>query len=127
MGQAWFASSANSERVKVKLTKVAGNLVALSNDVIGRPSLIDSGSDKAFDLIQRWLNECIQDHDLCRQTLTSSLIDEVVEPLLPRRVLDVSGENPRLLDTALTTMPHRGYYVALSHCWGQSPSLITTS
>lgn len=107
--------------------RLKDSLAALSHDIIGRPSLIDSGSDKAFGLIRRWLNECIQNHDLCQQTLKSSLIDEAVEPLLPRRIIDISGENPRLLDTALSTMCHRGHYVALSHCWGRFPTLITTS
>lgn len=47
--------------------------------------------------------------------------------MLTRRVLNVRGENPQLLDTALSDGPHHGHYAALSHCWGHSPPLITKS
>lgn len=101
-------------------------MAACSNDVVGRPPLSDSGSEAAFGLISRWSHNCIQEHHLGRQTLSAFEIDGKMEPLLPRRVIDIHRANPRVLDTATSAGPHRGHYAALSHCWGQSPPLITT-
>lgn len=44
-------------------------------------------------------------------------------PTLPRRVIDVGGDQLRLF------VPHdgtTGYWVALSHCWGQTNTFKTT-
>jgi hypothetical protein len=66
---------------------------------------IDASSDVSIGLIKGWLRECDECHEACHQ---------IKPPKLPTRVIDVSGEVPRLVAT-------RGIsdeYIALSHCWG---------
>jgi hypothetical protein len=87
-------------------------------DIIGRPSLPSSDSPEAFDLVEQWMNTCLIKHHACRESLSGTLIDENVPPVLPSRIVyvgkPVQGLSPRLLETA----GRRGHYIALSHCWG---------
>ncbi|KAJ9644074.1 hypothetical protein H2199_003942 [Coniosporium tulheliwenetii] len=53
-------------------------------------------------------------------------IDDTAQPEMPRRVLDVSDEKVRLIDTSLDGEPRTGHYAALSHCWGPKQLLTTT-
>lgn len=63
------------------------------------------------------MEHCNQNHSLCQTDRTPGHLGE----LLPRRVLDLSGGQIRLIETE----GRRGHYVALSHCWGKKLLLTT--
>jgi len=54
--------------------------------------------------MKEWINNCRDKHQLCVQA----------ESPLPTRVLDLSGDDPVLVDTAGKAAP----YTILSYCWG---------
>lgn len=64
------------------------------------------------------MHTCLTKHAACKETLSSTVVDETSAPVLPTRVIYIGYSNavisPRLLETNGT----RGHYVALSHCWG---------
>lgn len=71
-------------------------------------------------VIREWLSDCDKNHSTCR----GEWYGPNSQPeILPRRVLDLSGENVRLLESS---PGQRGHYVALSHCWGKKQLLTTT-
>ena len=59
-----------------------------------------------FELISTWLKQCSEGHELCQQASP---------PKLPLRVIDVSRDDPFLLETD----GQSGHYFALSYCWGK--------
>ncbi|KAL2072773.1 hypothetical protein VTL71DRAFT_12116 [Oculimacula yallundae] len=68
---------------------------------------------------KRHMDECIKSHAVC------TAIKRVAQP---RRLIDVGleiTENPRLVlvETEEQTAP----YITLSHCWGQNPTMLTTT
>jgi hypothetical protein len=75
--------------------------------------IVDTSSEEAHDLVKGWLTTCSKTHEACGIPPSSAL---------PRRVLDVSGSEVRLLETQGRKAP----YVTLSHCWGrQSVTRVT--
>jgi hypothetical protein len=65
------------------------------------------------------MNTCLIKHQACWESLSGTVIDENIPPVLPSRVIYVGkpavmDSSPRLLETA----GRRGHYAALSHCWG---------
>ncbi|KAG4428022.1 hypothetical protein IFR05_016494 [Cadophora sp. M221] len=70
-------------------------------------------NEGSFALMFRWLETCVETHERCKQT----------EVVLPKRVLDLRGENPVLVLGNDRKEP----YAALSHCWGKKPLLRTTT
>ncbi|PPQ68506.1 hypothetical protein CVT26_003445, partial [Gymnopilus dilepis] len=70
------------------------------------------------EIIKSWVKDCDENHPLC-QANRNTRDGEI----LPKRVLDVSGSQIRLVET---TSRQRGHYVALSHCWGKEQLLTTT-
>jgi len=54
----------------------------------------------------------------------SELLHELTIPYLPTRYIDVTSNPPRLQEALSGS---RGYYIALSHCWGQSKPFVTTT
>ena len=73
---------------------------------------MDTSSYAAVELAKSWLGACIQRHEGCA-------IPERTP--LPRRVLDISNHRVRLRETN----GKMGSYVALSHCWGPKPIVMT--
>lgn len=67
-------------------------------------------NDALFDVVRSWMENCHKRHKVCAPTLGNDA------PLLPNRVIDVTqdGLDPRLV----ISEGQRGYYAALSHCWG---------
>jgi hypothetical protein len=61
---------------------------------------------------------CLQHHDECTLSLSETKIDEAVEPILPPRVIDVPRMQTPQKVKLFETQGARGYYTALSHCWG---------
>ena len=81
---------------------------------LGFPVLPKSGDEIHFKLIRAWLQDCDDNHYLCRRNPKSS-----TKP--PTRVIDVrvdKGKDPGYV--RLNLDPHKqGDYIALSHCWGK--------
>ena len=69
------------------------------------------------------MNICDSDHPNCRLGVDGSLVEE--PPQLPTRVIDVGGEGqpPRLI----ISNGVRSNYMTLSHCWGSSRWVATTT
>src|SRR5436190_9880944 len=80
-----------------------------------KPPLL-SDQDETFTMLNRWLSYCRENHPKCSKG--------ALQPL-PTRVMDVKddGSEPSLL----LTNGQLGQYIALSHCWGSSPLLSTTT
>lgn len=67
-------------------------------------------------------------HDICRETLSGTIIDESAAPNLPTRVVRVGSPGEGVCPQLFETQGERGQYIAFSHCWG-SPAhrpLMTT-
>ncbi|KAI0869859.1 heterokaryon incompatibility protein-domain-containing protein [Hypoxylon argillaceum] len=80
------------------------------------PPGLDIGSERAFEKARQWLKACCKKHSACESSKKSPL---------PTRVIDVSGEILRLIDTRAEGLEH-GKYVTLSYCWG-GPQPVTTT
>lgn len=68
--------------------------------------------DRTLENVQRWLEYCGHRHRFCQQE---------TEPLLPKRVIDVSGEQPHL---HVSIDGEKGAYVCLSHRWGRPEAIL---
>jgi hypothetical protein len=75
----------------------------------------DSGSSRSLDLAAAWVRECVDEHPNCGGSSGT----------LPTRVLDAgaSGDVVKLIETNAS----EGTYAALSYCWGNSSSNLTTT
>ncbi|KAK5627655.1 hypothetical protein RRF57_003370 [Xylaria bambusicola] len=80
------------------------------------PPGLDIGSERAFEKARQWLKTCCNKHSTCPSPKRSPL---------PTRVIDVSAETLRLIDTQEEGLKH-GMYVTLSYCWG-GPQPVTTT
>lgn len=74
-----------------------------------------TGSPAGFELASFWLRRCISEHGKCRKASVEKPL-----PFVPTRLLDVSNDQVRLIETGDgTSMKDKDRrYVALSHCWG---------
>ncbi|KAJ8132628.1 hypothetical protein O1611_g1003 [Lasiodiplodia mahajangana] len=81
-----------------------------------QPPGLDIGSERAFEKARQWLKTCCNKHSACSGSKGSPL---------PTRVIDVSGEKVRLVDTRAEGLK-REKYVTLSYCWG-GPQPVTTT
>ncbi|KAG5787606.1 hypothetical protein H9Q69_013320 [Fusarium xylarioides] len=77
----------------------------------------DVTSPETWDMVRRWIGDCINDHEDCKA------VNE--DRPFPTRVVSVGDEDtePHLL---IPTSDDRGRYIALSHCWGDVMPLKTT-
>lgn len=81
----------------------------------------NTGSSKSMELARLWIQTCRDTHDKC-----ASYCGNVV-PQLPTRVLDVGQPGSSSDPSLYLSHGQTGSYVALSHCWGKSQPIITTS
>lgn len=66
--------------------------------------------------MEKWLKQCLQEHESCRTNPIS---------VLPSRILDLRSNEP---DVVLCEPKHKkAGYVCLSHCWGDVRDLTTTT
>lgn len=83
----------------------------------------DSTSRTNFELIQKWLTDCTEGHDLCQRRH-----QYISSP--PKRLIyigDHCDDTIRLIDTAsILQNGNIPAYTSLSHCWGHSNHLTTT-
>ena len=82
-----------------------------AQNVVSTP-ILDTSSYSAVKLVRGWMQECLSKHEEC------SISNEV---LLPSRLLDVSNHRVKLVSTE----GQEGFYLALSHCWGPKPIVMT--
>lgn len=73
--------------------------------------------EQNITLLESWIQGCLKNHPKCQA-------EDV--PLLPKRVIDI-GTSPADEITLHETNSHRAFYTALSHQWGKSQLLTTTS
>jgi hypothetical protein len=74
------------------------------------------------ELIQEWMNNCVQSHDTCRTSFAGELLDERRLTVLPRRLIQTFMSKDGLIQTSPRLIQpdqnFAGSYVTLSHCWG---------
>lgn len=87
--------------------------LGLKRKVASRPD-----SEECFDLARAWLLDCATTHPHCRRP------DNVP---LPTRVIDVGSKDGSQEPALVIPGSACGKYATLSHCWGKSERLVTTS
>jgi hypothetical protein len=80
-------------------------------EIIGNTSCAE-----ALALAKKWISNCDETHEDCRQDNTS---------LLPTRVLDLEDPNAGDKISLYTTANEPARYICLSHCWGNQNLLKT--
>jgi hypothetical protein len=79
----------------------------------------DPASAESIDRVRGWLHDCRKNHAACQQAKPDP-------PELPTRVIDVGSahgsEDPYLYESG----GQQADYIALSHCWGKNPVIMTT-
>lgn len=76
-------------------------------------------SAEAMTLLKRWLENCLQEHSaVCDVTTSGTRINELSEPKLPTRVIDVGPPDGSMEPYLKQSKGSSGFYCALSHCWG---------
>lgn len=99
----------------------------------------EGGSDRTFELISEWILTCTKKHVECRTVfieqgshlpVSDPGAEDVIQDRnvpLPSRILDLcagpQSDRIRLIDSEGLT----GCYSILSHCWGKSQHLVTTT
>jgi hypothetical protein len=73
----------------------------------------DTASEAAFEKAVSWFHECVTSHDKCGRLESA--------PVLPTRVLDVSGGRVRLV----SPQGLQARYLCLSHRWGPNTASTT--
>jgi hypothetical protein len=76
---------------------------------------LNTGDPAVGRLAREWLGKCIGSHKSCDKNRKAHWF--------PARLLDLNGDEPRLLLT--DTAEPQGSYATLSHCWGSEPSFLT--
>lgn len=70
-------------------------------------------------LLKGWLENCLQEHStVCDVTISGAHINELSEPKLPTRVIDVGPPDSSMEPYLKQSKGSSGFYCALSHCWG---------
>ncbi|KAF9475453.1 HET-domain-containing protein [Pholiota conissans] len=85
--------------------------IGVAGEVPTKPS-----AEECAAIIKSWLQDCDKNHQFCKAKQGTG-------EFLPKRVLDLSNDQIRLVET---TPGQRGHYVALSHCWGKEQLMTTT-
>ncbi|KAF2691693.1 HET-domain-containing protein [Lentithecium fluviatile CBS 122367] len=125
-----FYAVANAQRVaRIPRRMVAACESLLEDDdlasTLERCSQLENnntGSDATFELASYWLHRCLSEHKQCRMSS-----DENELPFMPTRLLDVSNNAIRLIETKdlIGTDLNDRVYLSLSHCWGLVPIIRT--
>ncbi|KAF7558234.1 hypothetical protein G7Z17_g193 [Cylindrodendrum hubeiense] len=84
----------------------------------------DPSSDACFDMIKGWIQTCRTSHQICAEA------DSKMARKLPKRVIVVgsdSNDDIHLFEYDDSTQRIDEPYIALSHCWGLSQHLVSTT
>ncbi|CZR65394.1 uncharacterized protein PAC_15294 [Phialocephala subalpina] len=117
-GKPFFLKISNESRVEDAIVEIFTDLEEGDGHPIfpARDCLAaDSGSEDCLNGLRNWLMQCTQGHEECRQSIGQDL---------PRRVIEVLSPNGTDTLTLADAEGRRGYYNALSHCWGQSQNIF---
>ncbi|KAH8204778.1 hypothetical protein TruAng_001112 [Truncatella angustata] len=115
MRQGWDGDNDDDTDVQTFRVYAAGGDAA-SSALPARPPGLDVGSERAFKVARRYLRKCSSSHLGCSFSGNAPL---------PTRVIDVSGDVPRLLEPRAAGLK-LAKYVALSYCWGGPQPVETT-
>ncbi|KAL2064058.1 hypothetical protein VTL71DRAFT_4552 [Oculimacula yallundae] len=138
----WLADSMPWKEVQIHVSKPQPTpkwwsqfLESTSSDLLADPSRVrvdqfpsrhipcNTGDTAVSFLALEWLNDCRNHH------ITCDVVDESRDSnFLPPRLLEISKGEPlscRLLVSGDKGLVKGSCYVALSHCWGANPSIIT--
>jgi hypothetical protein len=100
------------------LIRILESAAGISGGISTRNPLVNSYSPEAFQLLRRWLNGCVNEHNNCRLTFAGeSLISE--DSILPTRVVEINPQRNPPVRLIQTDGRISGCWVALSHCWGK--------
>ncbi|KAF2497883.1 HET-domain-containing protein [Lophium mytilinum] len=100
------------------------SLEPLYSRLVSQPTISgDTASESAFEWASRTLRNCINSHKKCKLDRNTKL---------PTRVLDVGASQQSSLENAIEVklVQSSGFsaqYACLSHCWGTSKQITTTS
>jgi hypothetical protein len=87
--------------------------------------LMPPGIPDSLDRVSKWMEVCETQHPNCI-TVVQKLGDADHEQArLPTRVIDVGPRDGTCDPLLLESNGRRGYYLALSHCWGRANILKT--
>ncbi|KAF2996333.1 hypothetical protein E8E14_003560 [Neopestalotiopsis sp. 37M] len=86
--------------------------------VPSRPPGIDIGLERAFKVARGWLSRCGKGHLGCSFHRSTGSV--------PTRVIDISKDIPRLVESRTAGLGSSAKYVALSYCWGGPQPVETT-
>jgi hypothetical protein len=92
----------------------------LASIIRSRPFTSGSASAETFGIVKAWIRNCDSSHSDCVKHEDTEL---------PTRLLEVtvSGSNDVRLCIPRDRGEGTGRYIALSYCWGRTPSLQTTT
>jgi Heterokaryon incompatibility protein (HET) len=72
-------------------------------------------SKSCLAIARSWIHSCLRDHDTCKRPSST---------FMPKRLLAIRDERITIVDTRhLQPSP----YATLSHCWGNTASMATTT
>lgn len=84
-----------------------------------RPNPTSWDSEESYRIIGRWIQTCKRSHVACQRQR---------QPIMPTRILDVGELEDNIVKLHIPRSSDRqGEYLALSYCWGSSPSTKLTS
>ncbi|KAF7562672.1 hypothetical protein G7046_g1498 [Stylonectria norvegica] len=90
---------------------------------IVRHIIPNPNSDKTFDMIKGWLDNCKSHHSICIEADATAL------GTLPKRVIRVgpdTNDSIQVFENDDHKTSINAPYIALSHCWGKSQHLVST-
>ncbi|RYP74907.1 hypothetical protein DL771_002691 [Monosporascus sp. 5C6A] len=86
-----------------------------AKEILGRPIHSHFRAESVLGQCYSWLENCKMTHPMCKRR-------DADEPPLPPRVIDVSGEHPRLV---AWMEREYGNYATLTHLWGATVEGVT--
>lgn len=111
------ASLSSAETLNLICQLSGSSSTCRSSDMM-RSVELDPSSAASFLKVNHWLRDCEQNHEHC---------DFPANPPLPTRVIDVGSCTELQLVHLHASKGQSGRYIALSHIWGKTETLRTTT
>ncbi|KAH8648340.1 heterokaryon incompatibility protein-domain-containing protein [Tricladium varicosporioides] len=90
--------------------KIIGNRPIINHDI---------GSPASFTIAKQWMDDCTSNHSKCPDPKPGKPV------MLPSRLIQVSSLGEPEFASLRKTQGQRGYYCALSYCWGMDQPFKT--
>jgi Heterokaryon incompatibility protein (HET) len=97
----------------------------LSENLVPQREIYEANCHRNNSLLRRWLYNCIDEHDECRQSVSGSSYNNEEDNVLPSRLIDVGALDGSMTPRIIVASEERGLYTVLSHRWGTAPKLTT--